>query len=168
MSSAGPRSALRSARVRTTEDRFELSTWDGGFALVVGMALSAGLWMLSVWVGATLGIASMAIGAFAIATARQRLVVTRDDARAEWTVLGICWKRARLGRRPSVETGLGWSWSELAVLPSDERLRKGLHDDERFVLAQWDDEDTARRSAGAELAALARREIDRLHGDVAP
>ena len=98
-----------------------------------------------------------------MAQARCVVTVTQTGSFAERRLLGICWRRRDLGIRPTFQSGLVWSWCELAVVPADERLRKVLHDEDRFVLADWDDRyEQATRDADR-VAALANAETARLH-----
>jgi hypothetical protein len=145
------------ARVRLGRARFELSFWDP-FPL------------LTVWIGAMCGIpffgptwlATVLILTALTLSFRRAFVVTRETSWLALTVLGIRWKKALLGRRPLLENN-GWNWSEIAVVPSERALRAGLHDEERAVLVEWSDGSERKNAESAELIALARAQIDRLH-----
>jgi hypothetical protein len=66
---------------------------------------------------------------------------------------------------PEIENS-GWDWEEIAVLPLDPALRKGLHDNERVVLAEWSDGNPRKHADAMQLMALIKAEVTRLHGGV--
>jgi hypothetical protein len=108
---------------------------------------------------ALLALPLLAIAAFT----RRALVVTRDGARFEHRALGICWRCFPLGLAPIVKTGLGWGWSEIAVMPANPALAARLHDGERAVVADWCWDDTRADADAARIAAVVNAEIERLH-----
>jgi hypothetical protein len=158
-----PRFGFRSVRVRTGEDRFELSAWDSQPFVVLAALGMAGLVPLLLWLVGRVALPVAAVVLVAIASARVALVVTRADAWVEHRVLGVPWRRHRLGRSPTVTSGLVWSWSELSVTPADPALRAPLHDGERAVLLEWYGPDARPETDAARVAALATAEIGRLH-----
>jgi hypothetical protein len=157
--------AFRSARIRIGADRFELS-FANPLPLVVTLLLLAttGLPLslaLADWRAALLVLVPVLA---LVASSRTKFVVTAETSMSRHSVLGIPWRRRRLGRHPEVKLD-GWSWNEIAIHPSDPALRRGLHDDEREVLVDWNDGDVARNRDAERLIQLARAEVQRLHGE---
>lgn len=160
------RFGLASVRLRLGAERFELSVWDWEPMLLLGVPLAWGLiWGASELPPRILLACCTGLG-FLVVQTRRVVTVTQTGAFAEHRFFGICWRRRDLGIRPTFRSGLGWNWSELAVIPADERLRKALHDEERFVLAEWDDRDERTTRDAERVTALANAETARLHGDL--
>jgi hypothetical protein len=157
------RFAFRSARVRIGRDRFELSMWDSAWiGMAIGVVPFAPFLLAVLTTLASAAIIGSLLFLLSVAP-RRALVVTRRDAWIEERFAGLTWRRARLGRRPDVETGIGWDWNEIAVIPSDPVLRIGLHDGERVVFAEWGLNDSRKDDDARRLAAFANAEIARLH-----
>ena len=153
------RFSLTGVRLRLGAERFEISVWDWQTMLALLVPAAWGLLELPFRISL-----ACCIGfGLLVAQARCVVTVTQTGSFAERRLLGICWRRRDLGIRPTFQSGLVWSWCELAVVPADERLRKVLHDEDRFVLADWDDRyEQATRDADR-VAALANSETARLH-----
>ncbi len=98
---------------------------------------------------------------FGLATARARVVVTREGALGQRTLFGIPYWMVDLGRHPAIEHGLVWSWSEVAVVPRPEYRTWKLHDGDRFVMADYYHDDDERYD---EILGCARRAVSELHG----
>jgi hypothetical protein len=159
--------AFRSARVRLGEHRFELSFWHSTPLCLLLMALVVLTPILPIRVMMALAVVCAIVGL----PFRTTLRVTRQSSWVRWTVLGMCWSSHELGRRPALENG-GYDWDEIAVVPSiavgpsQERFLRGLHDDQRAVLAEWDEGSPPKDQDAARLIALAHAEIYRLHEDL--
>jgi hypothetical protein len=142
-------------RARGRRDRFELSALNGSAAFVVVLVLEFAFWfvgVLGVWI-----VMAWCVLLLAALLSRRVLVVTCDDALLEIRFLGIVVKRRTLGVAPTV-VNLSWDWDEVAIMPRDPAIRRGLEDDERAVIVESTDPKRARA-----LAALVRTEIARLH-----
>ena len=156
--------AFPSARIRVGEDRFELSMWDCEPTVVVGLDV---LGFPFIWMATSFDFAMTALGLalIVIVSARRTLVVTRQSSWVSSTILGVRYKIEPLGRRPHLEGGLVWDWSEISVTPSDESLKPALHDGDRAVLVSWGElrvsEEKDRDAAF--IAEVANAEIARLH-----
>ena len=170
----GDHLAFRGARIRIGVDRFELSfarEWQHLALVGVAFVVMAGPCLVLVYLALRLVAFAHAVAAATVTLAfladvlarRNHLVVTRHGAWGVSTILGIQTSCRLLGHHPKVDN-LGWDWQELAAYPRDERLRAGLHDEERFVLVEWADGDEARCRDGKHLQEIARAEILRLHG----
>ena len=144
-------------------DAFELSTWDfrpAISAVVSSMVLASALAMIGTrWFLGT--VAAVFVCAF---TARCALVVTRTRAHVVHRVLGIQWSRIDVGAHPNVIAGLGWDWSELAVLPREPELRAKLHDGERVVMREWGLDDGFSDEDATRAVSIANEQIARLLG----
>lgn len=156
------RFGLASVRLRLGAERFELSVWDWEPMSLLCVPVAWGLlWALSeplrFLVACCIGIGLLAV------QARRVVTVTQTGSFAEHRLFGICWRRLNLGIRPRFQSGLVWNWCELAVVPADERLRKLRHDEDRFVLADWDDRNEQATRDADRVAALANAETVRLH-----
>jgi hypothetical protein len=159
------RFALTSLRLRLGAERFEVSIWDSLPAhLLLGLALYGGWFLFSL----RSPLLYWAYGGLALLAGLPRCVVTvtRTGSWAEHRLLGLCWRRRDLGVRPKFDCGPVWGWSELSVTPSDERLRERLHDRDRFVLAEWEDDNESKTADAERVAALANAEVVRLHEGV--
>jgi hypothetical protein len=156
------RFAFPRARIRLGAARFELSFWDYEplFAL---LALGTVVVALAIE-GGQLARGCLAATVLGMISARRVLVVAQDAAWFEHRVFGMAWRRLPLGLRPAVTSGVVWDWSEISVVPTDAALRAPLHDGERAVLAEWSADDPRADAEALQLAALAQREIARLHG----
>lgn len=166
----GDRLAFRDARIRIGADRFELSfAREWKHLALVGLAflVMAGPFLSLVCIAPRVVVLALEVVAAGLTASvlagTQHLVVTRHGAWADTTLFGVRISRHALGHHPKVDN-LGWDWQELAVYPLAESLRRGLHDEGRFVLVEWADGDAARCSDGKHLQAIARAEILRLHG----
>ncbi len=160
------RSRFACARLWLGADRFTISVWDyEPAALLLGALLYGGFDLLSLLPDLPTGVALALCGGLGLlAGIGHRVVtVTRGGAWCENRLLGIPWRRRDLGWMPRFTSGDVRDWSELAVIPSEQRLRAGLHDDERFILADWSGDDVKERD-GKRLSELANAETARLHG----
>ena len=156
------RIAFRSVRVSIQSERFELSVWDSAplMLVVASLVILGPALFVAVprWCAASLLVGAMIV----CASARYALVVSPDAAWTEHRLV-VVRRRVPLGRRPVVNAGIVWEWSEIAVTPSEPALRQGLHDDERAVLLQWGINDGSKDRDAKHLADLANVEIARLH-----
>ena len=142
-------------RARGTRDRFELSALNGSAVFFAVLSSEFAVWFVGMF-----GVSILLVcGVVVLATllSRRVLVVTPDDATFELRFFGIAVKRQALGIAPEVGD-FGWDWDEVAIMPRDPALRRGLEDNERAIIVEQTDRETARA-----LEMLVCAEIARLH-----
>lgn len=147
---------LHFIRARSDPLRFELSALNESAVIIVAHGVTVALPLASIFGFPTLLVYAVIV--FVAFSTRRVLVVTPRDALFEHRVLGFVVRRRHLGLAPTV-ANLGFDWSELSIVPRDPALRRGLQDDERAVLLEWNGPD----DVGASFVALATDEIARLH-----
>lgn len=153
-------------RLRETPDACVVSTSDPLRVLFAGIVVTLGAFAAAsqgVWSYGFAAVVSAVLTGLAFVALRVRVRVTRATTSGSYTVAGLAVRSCDLGRHPQVGDG-GWDWAELAVTPRDPALRRGLHDDERFVLAEWRMDDDARNAAGRAVAERLRAAMVRLQG----